>query len=82
MLSLFRLRRTEPDLERPFRAPLYPALPAVALTLACGVMAALIWFNPQIFGLFVGLLALGMAYYAAVARPRLARTPSLNTAGD
>ncbi|MGM9321866.1 ethanolamine permease [Deinococcus aquaticus] len=82
MLSLFRLRRTEPDLERPFRAPLYPALPAVALTLACGVMAALIWFNPQIFGLFVGLLALGMTYYAAVARPRLARTPSLNTAAD
>ena len=28
-LALFRLRRLEPDLERPFKAPLYPVLPAV-----------------------------------------------------
>jgi len=28
-LALFRLRRTEPDAPRPFRVPLYPALPAL-----------------------------------------------------
>lgn len=28
-LALFRLRRLEPDIERPFRAPLYPVLPGL-----------------------------------------------------
>src|SRR5687768_15598913 len=34
MLALFRLRRSHPDLERPFRAPFYPVLPLVALALS------------------------------------------------
>ena len=31
MVALFKLRRTEPNLERPFRAPLFPVFPAFAL---------------------------------------------------
>jgi ethanolamine permease len=31
MISLFVLRRKEPDLERSFRAPLYVVFPAIAL---------------------------------------------------
>jgi APA family basic amino acid/polyamine antiporter len=30
-LALFRLRRTRPEMERPFRVPLYPVLPIVVL---------------------------------------------------
>ena len=34
MCSLFKLRRSEPDLERSFRAPGYPVVPGIALALA------------------------------------------------
>ena len=30
-LSLMRLRRTEPDVKRPFRVPLYPAVPILGV---------------------------------------------------
>jgi ethanolamine permease len=34
MLSLFRLRQKEPQLERPFKTPFYPLFPSIALLLA------------------------------------------------
>jgi ethanolamine permease len=60
MLSLFKLRRSEPDLERSFRAPGYPVVPAIALLLALVCLVAMVWFNPQVAGAFVVLMALGM----------------------
>jgi ethanolamine permease len=33
MVSLFMLRVKEPKLERPFTSPMYPAFPAIALTI-------------------------------------------------
>jgi ethanolamine permease len=43
MLSLIRLRRTEPDLVRPYRAPLYPWLPLIALSLAALCFCIMAW---------------------------------------
>ena len=34
MISLLRLRRQEPHLERPFKVPFYPASPIIALSIA------------------------------------------------
>ena len=61
MASLFRLRRTEPDLERPWRAPLYPWFPGLALGLAVGALLAMIWFNPVLFALFAGVMTASVA---------------------
>nr|WP_269450956.1 ethanolamine permease [Stenotrophomonas sp. MMGLT7] len=76
MLSLFRLRRSEPGLPRSFRAPGYPLLPAIALALALLCLAAMVWFNPLIALAFVALMALGMLacgvslrYQGATAAP-------------
>jgi ethanolamine permease len=63
MLSLFRLRRSEPNLERPFRAPLYPYFPATALLMACISLLAMVYYNPRIFGLFVALLTLFWLFF-------------------
>ncbi len=60
MLSLFRLRRAEPGLERSFRAPGYPWVPGVALVLALVCLAAMAVFNPQVGLLFLGLMGLGV----------------------
>jgi ethanolamine permease len=60
MLSLFRLRKLEPDLERPFRAVGYPWLPALALMIAAISFVAMTWFNPKIALVFAGMIALGV----------------------
>ncbi|PJI46330.1 MULTISPECIES: ethanolamine permease [Pseudomonas] len=56
MLSLFKLRRSEPDLERSFRAPGYPVVPAIALVLALVCLAAMLWFNSVIASVFLVLM--------------------------
>ncbi|MEC9465647.1 MAG: ethanolamine permease [Myxococcota bacterium] len=58
MLSLFALRRREPELERPYRAPLYPVVPALACGLACFCMIAMFVYNTTV-GLIFGGLVLG-----------------------
>ena len=63
MMSLFRLRRSAPDMVRPFRAPFYPWFPAFALAGACVCMATMIYYNPLIFCIFAGFLAGGYALF-------------------
>ena len=59
MLSLFKLRRDAPALERPYRTPLYPALPAVALVLSVGCLAAVTFYNLQIALIYLALISSG-----------------------
>ena len=70
MASLFRLRHREPDLDRPYRAPLYPVAPAVALLLSVVALAAMIYYNALIFLLFAAIMA--VAVLATVVRERRA----------
>ncbi|MGY2575531.1 ethanolamine permease [Vibrio sp. C8] len=65
MLALFKLRATEPTLERPFRAPFYPYAPAVALVLAVVALVAMVYYNALLSLIFVGLFALGFVYFKA-----------------
>ncbi|WP_249675700.1 ethanolamine permease [Pseudomonas abieticivorans] len=62
LLSLFKLRRSEPNLERSFRAPGYPVVPAIALVLAVVCLIAMIWFNLQIGLIFLGLMLAGALF--------------------
>ena len=67
LISLIRLRRHEPTLVRPFRTPLYPWFPLVALAIALVSLVAISWYNPAIAGIFVlagaagGLVTYGRA---------------------
>ncbi|MEM4986001.1 ethanolamine permease [Collimonas sp. H4R21] len=70
MLSLFRLRRSAPDMARPFRAPLYPWFPAFALVGACVCMATMIYYNALIFGIFAAFLAFGYAVFLMTKNSR------------
>jgi ethanolamine permease len=56
LLCLFKLRNSEPELKRPFLAPFYPFTPALALVLAIVCLIAIVYFNPLLTLLFVGLL--------------------------
>lgn len=70
MLSLFRLRRTAPDLPRSFRAPGYPIVPAVALICAIICLAAMLWFNPMIAALFLLFMGVGYLYFLTTKNRR------------
>jgi ethanolamine permease len=56
MTSLFVLRRKEPALERPFRAPFFPWLPMVALTLSGVAFLAVAASAPILTVLFAAVL--------------------------
>ncbi|WP_214070816.1 ethanolamine permease [Mucilaginibacter sp. dw_454] len=58
MTSLFILRKKEPDLERPFIAPFYPAFPAIALLISTICLLAIIYFNLMVSVIFFALLAI------------------------
>ncbi|MEM7367004.1 MAG: ethanolamine permease [Bacteroidota bacterium] len=57
MISLFKLRQKEPELERPFKVPLYPVSPLLALIIACVAFVAITVYNPWLALIYLGLLA-------------------------
>lgn len=63
MAALFKLRRSEPALERPFRAPLYPFAPALALGLAVLCLVAMVYYNGLLALIFGALMLAGYAYF-------------------
>ena len=63
MAALFKLRKSEPKLERPFMAPLFPFAPALALGLAILCLAAMIYYNQLLALIFGGLMLLGYGYF-------------------
>lgn len=57
MFSFFALRKNEPDLDRPFKVPLYPFFPACALIIASLALVAMTIYNLKL-ALIYGLIML------------------------
>jgi ethanolamine permease len=73
-LSVIVLRRREPALARPYRAPLYPVTPVVALGLALVCAGAMVWTYPVHAAVFAGAMAVGWgAWMMAVPAERRVR---------
>ncbi len=70
MASLFKLRISEPRLERSFRAPLFPWFPGFALLGALVCLVTMVYYNALVAGIFLGLMALGYVYFLSTARRR------------
>jgi ethanolamine permease len=64
MLSLIVLRKKEPKLDRPFKAPFYPLFPIIAFVLSMVCMVAIVYYNQDLGMIFFGgmLICLG-GYY-------------------
>ncbi len=71
MAALFKLRKTEPQLTRPFMAPMYPLFPAIALVLGMVCMIAMIYYNFSLFILYIVLMALGFVGMMALRKKHL-----------
>lgn len=61
--GLFRLRRTRPDMERPYRAVGYPVLPALYIVVAGIIEVLLLWNKPAFTVRGLILVLLGAPVY-------------------
>src|SRR5205807_1909532 len=64
MICLFILRVREPRLERPYKVPLYPLLPAAVIVMSLLAAGVYSWLSQGVvLWLTAGLYAVGLAYY-------------------
>jgi APA family basic amino acid/polyamine antiporter len=72
VVSLFVLRRTQPDLPRPYRAWGYPVLPALYIVVSVFFLVFILKGDPRNSGLGLLLTALGLPAYLYWRRSRAA----------
>lgn len=63
MITLLVLRKKEPELPRPFRVPLYPFTPIVALIIGIVALLAMLYENHLLGGIYLGMLAVAFILY-------------------
>ena len=63
MISLLTLRRKEPQLERPFRVPFYPASPIIALLIAGFAFLAITIYNPVLALIYFAILGVSYIWF-------------------
>jgi len=57
MITLLKLRQTEPHLPRPFTAPAFPYFPIIALIISTTAFIALFIYNITLGIIYLSLLA-------------------------
>ena len=60
MISLIKLRMSEPELPRPFKVPFYPLFPYTALIITLVALIAMIVFNFVLFLLFFSIMLISV----------------------
>lgn len=68
MIAMITLRRKEPELERPFKVPMYPAVPMIALVIASVAFVAVSYYNPVLLLIYLGILALAYGWFKMAKR--------------
>jgi len=63
MIAFFALRKKEPDMERPFKVPMYPIFPLVALMIALFSLVAMTYYNPMLALIYFGIIAGSFTIY-------------------
>jgi ethanolamine permease len=70
MMSLIRLRKKDPGMERPFRVPFYPLFPIIALVISSLSLIAVAVYNLKLALLYLGLLVFSFILYKISERKR------------
>jgi ethanolamine permease len=63
MISMLKLRKKEPLLERPFRVPFYPLFPMTALVIACISFIAMTIYNFKLALFYILLMVLSYGFF-------------------
>ena len=71
IIGIFRLRKTRPDIERPYKAFGYPVLPAIYIFLALVFCVFLIIMKPTYAGIGLGIVVAGIpVYYISISNTK------------
>lgn len=68
MYGVFVLRQKAPDLERPYKVPLYPIIPAIALLGGLYILISTLLSNPTNALMGIGLTVIGIPVYWYVSK--------------
>ncbi len=68
MIAMIRLRKQEPLLERPFRAPFYPLFPVTALIIASISIIAMAVYNFKLALFYILLMVLSLGFFKLLTR--------------
>lgn len=68
MISLFVLRKKEPDMNRPFKVPLYPLSPLLALVIATFSIIVMSYYNFNLALIYFGILIVCFGIFKIVKR--------------
>ena len=71
MASVIQLRRKFPDMNRPFRVPLYPLTPVTALIIAIVAFIAVTIYNPTLALIYFGILGATYIWFRLKTRNSL-----------
>lgn len=63
MITLLKLRKQEPVLERPFKVPFFPYFPIIALIIGVVCLVAMITLYPEISLFYFGILAIAYCWF-------------------
>jgi APA family basic amino acid/polyamine antiporter len=77
-LSLIRLRKTEPHLYRPFKVPLYPLTPLIAIGFLSFLLITLS-LSSMVLGLALGLVGLGLFMFSRRRNQKIESAQSSQT---
>ena len=70
MIAVLKLRKTEPDLVRPFRVPMFPYFPIIALVIAVISMIAMITLNLKLALIFFAILVLSYIWFYFIVKQK------------
>jgi APA family basic amino acid/polyamine antiporter len=79
ILGIFRLRRTKPDLPRPYKAFGYPVLPALYILLAGSLCVLQLVYTPKFTVRGLAIVLLGIPIYYVISKRN--KTPDVATGG-
>lgn len=71
MIAILRLRKTAPEMPRPFKVPFFPAFPVIALTIAVISFVAMCIYNAQLAAIYIGILIISYGVFRLVAKPKV-----------
>lgn len=71
-VAVFILRKKEPDLVRPYKAPLYPIIPLIAITGGCFIVVNTLLTQPVNTALGIFLTAIGLPIYFYKQKKKIA----------
>jgi APA family basic amino acid/polyamine antiporter len=81
VVAVFLIRRSRPDLPRPYLVFGYPTVPAIFLLASAGMIVNALVTDPLNTGITFGIIAAGIpVFYAARAAGRIRPAPSRRSA--